>query len=71
MKEKSKNWLKSAYIRYLHLIPEDLRKSKDVQLQFTYMMSGDLYKKKMRDKGFVPYKVPKMTRKMIRTGRLA
>jgi hypothetical protein len=35
------------------------------------MMSGELYKKKMRDKGFVPYKVPKMTRKMIRAGRLA
>ena len=68
-KEKSKGWLKKAYVRFLWL-GKGL-KGEDLQKQFTYLMSGTLYKKKMKDKGFKPFKISKMARKMIRSGRLA
>jgi hypothetical protein len=70
-KGKSQNWLKKAFSRFLWIA--NTHKEKELRKQFTYLMSGKLYRKQMlkEDKNFIPMKCSKMARKMIRSGRLA
>jgi len=50
----------------------DLNKNvvNDCTRQFTYLMSNDIVKKKIKEKGFVPFHFSKLERKFICSGRL-
>ena len=67
---KSKRNLEKAYLRFIRLL-ENTMSQKDISSQFQYFMSGKAFKQKARQKGFVPIKIPKLTSRFIRTGRIA
>lgn len=62
--------LEKAYLRFVGLLDGKMP-MKDIEKQFQYFMSGKVFKQKAKQKGFVPIKIPKLTSRFIRTGRLA
>ena len=62
--------LEKAYLRFVGLLDGKMP-MKDIEKQFQYFMSGKVFKTKAKQKGFVPIKIPKLTSRFIRTGRLA
>jgi len=69
-KMTGKGNLEKAYLRFSGLL-ENTMSQKDISSQFQFFMSGKVFKQKAKQKGFVPIKIPKLTSKFIRTGRLA
>lgn len=70
--KKSKSFLAKSYQRFFDLLDGKMNK-KDIDNQFTFLMSGELFRKSFlkKNKKFEPIKMSKMTRKFIRSGRLA
>lgn len=69
---KSKTWISQAWKRWRWVFEKSLS-GKDLSAQFIYFVGSEDFKNKYRNEhpNFEPIRLSKLTRKMVRSGRLA